>query len=103
MDIQAIKDKILKGDLSESELLEILKKITPPPIKKRSGNFLKTLLTGFIEGYSKPIIWKLILEAILIFVVIVSTVILSYFGKIDATVTAVVLAFVLGFLFGKIK
>ena len=45
----------------------------------------------------------MILEISLIFTVVVAVVLLSFFGKIDATVTSVLLSLVLGFLFGKMK
>lgn len=101
MDTQAIKQKILTGEITDEELSNLLANNSHP--RKQDGSFLKTILKGFIEGYTAPNMWRLTLEAILIFFVIVGIVFLSYAGRIDAMVTSVLLAFVLGFLFGKIK
>lgn len=99
MDAAAIKQKILAGEMSEIELADLLGSKS----HKQGGSFLKTILKGFLEGYTAPIMWRLTLEMILIFLVIAGVITLSILGKIDATITSVLLAFVLGFLFGKIK
>ena len=103
MDTQAIKQKIMKGELTDDELSNLLNKPNNALIRKRGGSFMKNILKGFIEGYTAPNMWRLTLEAILIFLVVAGVVFLSYAGRIDTTITAVLLAFVLGFLFGKIK
>lgn len=104
MDTQAIKQKILKGEMTDEEFSNLLdNKFNNLHSHKRSGSFLKTILKGFIEGYTAPNMWRLTLEFVLILLVVVGIVCLSYAGRIDAMVTSVLLAFVLGFLFGKIK
>ena len=100
MDLNDIKNKILNNQITEEEINALLKKITPT---RRKGTFMKTLVGGIVDGYTKPMILKLVIESILIFLIVVSVVILSYVGKIDTTVTMIMLAFVLGFLFGKIR
>ncbi|MFL5762739.1 MAG: hypothetical protein ACJ77K_02285 [Bacteroidia bacterium] len=100
MDVQAIKRKIMANEMSDDELLGL---VSPAIHHRGKGSFLKTILKGFVDAYTAPNMWRVMLQAILIFVVIIGTVLLSYWGRIDATVTSVLLAFVLGFLFGKFK
>ena len=99
--IQTLKDKITKGEISDDELSALLGKPNGHP--REQASFLKTILKGFLEGYTAPNMWRLTLEATLIFFALAAVVILSYAGRIDATVTSVLLVFVFGFLFGKIK
>ncbi len=56
---------------------------------------MKTLVGGILDGYTKSMILKLVIESILIFLIVVSVVILSYVEKIDTTVTMIMLTFVL--------
>lgn len=98
MDAKTVQEKIINGQLTEKELAALLA-VKPA----RSGNFMKSLLKGFIEGYTVPTLWKIITESILIFSIIIGTIILSYTDKLDATVTAALLSGVLGFLFGKMR
>ena len=102
MDIKAIKDKILNGGVSEEELSKILNDLSSHP-KKQGSSFLKTILKGFIDGYTTPQIWRLGLQIGLLFVIVVAIIILSYSGKIDSAMTSILMAFVIGFLFGKMK
>jgi hypothetical protein len=104
METQSVKQKILKGEMTDEELSGLLNgKNNNAHSHRQGGSFLKTILKGFIEGYTAPNMWRLTLEAILILVVILGIVILSYTGRIDSIITSVLLSFVLGFLFGKIK
>ena len=104
MDTQAIKQKILAGEMTDDQLSNLLgNKSNNTHAHKQGGSFLKTILKGFIEGYTAPNMWRLTLEFILILLVVAGIIFLSYAGRIDAMVTSVLLAFVLGFLFGKIK
>ncbi|MDF2439003.1 MAG: hypothetical protein K0Q95_3379 [Bacteroidota bacterium] len=100
MDAKTIKQQIISGALSEDELSAILNKGNS--LSKRGG-FLKTILKGFIEGYTAPNMWRMTLETFLLFSVITGIIILSYAGHLDMMITSVLLAFVLGFIFGKIK
>jgi hypothetical protein len=43
---------------------------------------MKTLVGGIVDGYSKPMILKLVLESILIFLIVVSVVVLSMLEKL---------------------
>lgn len=99
MEAKTVKEKILKGDMTDTELENLLKATH----HKQGSGFLKTILKGFLEGYTAPTMWRMTLEITLIFLVVTGIVILSYAGRIDTMVTSVLLAFVLGFLFGKIK
>ena len=103
MDTQTIKQKILAGEMTDGELASLLGNKTNLNTHKQGGSFLKTILKGFVEGYTTPNMWRLTLEFILILLVVAGIIFLSYAGRIDAMVTSVLLAFVLGFLFGKIK
>lgn len=103
MDSQTIKQRILSGDMSDEELSALIKSRVESHPRKQSGGFLKTILKGFIDAYTAPSMWRLALEASLIFIVICGIIFLSYADKIDAMITSVLLSFVLGFLFGKIK
>ncbi len=98
MDAKTIKEKITAGQMSEEELGKLL---SGRPSRK--GNFFKSLLKGFIDGYTVPNMMKTMLEFTLILAVILGTVILSYHGKMDNTITATLLAAVLGFLFAKLR
>jgi hypothetical protein len=100
MDVQTIKQKIISGDMTDQEILNLF---GGTRAHKPKGNFLKTILKGYIDAYTAPTIWRFTLQAILILLVVTGTVLLSYQGKIDSTITAVFLAFILGFLFGKFK
>jgi hypothetical protein len=100
MDAQTLKQRILKGEMSDEEISKLLVSKTP---RKQSGTFMKTVLAGFIDGYATPQLWKIIISGILFLSIIVGIIILSYAGKIDAMVTSILLAFILGFLFGKVK
>jgi lipopolysaccharide export LptBFGC system permease protein LptF len=103
MDPQTLKQRIIDGEMTDAELQDLLNvKLVSQP-KKQGGGFLKTILKGFLEGYTAPNMWRMTLEAILILMVILGVVFLSYNGRIDGVVSSVILAFVLGFLFGKIK
>jgi hypothetical protein len=97
MDTKTIKQRVLSEDMTDDELLNLLSK------RKQGGSFLKTILKGFLEGYTAPVMWRITLEITLIFLVVAGIILLSYVGRIDAMTTSVLLAFVLGFLFGKIK
>jgi hypothetical protein len=99
MDTKTVKEQIISGKLSDSELSSLLGKGSMP----RKGSFLKTIMKGFIDGYTAPNMLRMSLEAVLIFSVIAGTIFLSYAGQLNMMITAVLLAFVLGFLFGKIK
>ena len=104
MDAPTIKQKIIKGEMTDEELSTLLgNKTNNVHHHKQSGNFLKTILEGFIDGYTAPNMWRLALEAFLVFFVTVGIVFLSYTGRVDTMGTSILLAFVLGFLFGKIK
>ena|ERR1043166_7627378 len=100
MDAQSIRQKITSGDMSDQELLDLLK---GSHAHKQKGSFLKTILKGFNDAYTAPAIWRLILQAVLILLVIVGTLMLAYWGKIDNAVASVIMAFLLGFLFGKFR
>jgi hypothetical protein len=43
---------------------------------------MKTLVGGIVDGYSKSMILKLVLESILIFLIVVSVVVLSMLEKL---------------------
>lgn len=101
MDTQALKQKILSGEMSDTEFSNLIK--NGSHTRKPGGNFLKTILKGFIQGYTAPNMYRATLEALLILLVIVGIVILAYTGRIDSTISSVLIAFVLGFLFGKLK
>ncbi len=104
MDTQTIKQKILSGEMTDVELKDLISnKANSSHTRKHNSGFLKTILKGFIEGYTAPNMYRATLEALLILLIITGVVILSYVGRIDAIVTSVLLAFVLGFLFGKFK
>lgn len=101
MDAQEIKQKILDGELNEEELTSLLahgRRSTKP-----RGGFMKTLLKGFIDGYTTPQLYRALMEAALIFMVIAGIVALTWVGKLDMTLCAVFLALVLGYLFGKTR
>lgn len=100
MNIQAIKDKILKGEMTDDELLKLISVKQAP---KRNGSFIKNLFHGFTEVYTEPQMFRIILSSSLIFVLILAIVFLSYAGKIDMLVTSILLSFIMGFVFGKIK
>lgn len=100
MDAQTLKQRILKGEMSDEEISKLLMNKAP---RKQNGTFMKTVLAGFIDGYATPQLWKIIISGILFLSIIVGIIILSYAGKIDAMVTSILLAFILGFLFGKVK
>ncbi len=100
MDIQAIKDKILKGEMTDEEFTKLLAAKVP---HKKSGNFMKTILEGFIEGYTAPHMWRIILNAVLLFTMIIAILILSYSGKIDTMITSVLLSLILGYLLGRLN
>ena len=100
MDIQAIKQRILKGEMTDEELAKLFVNKTN---HKQSGSFLKTVLQGVDESYTNPLKWRMILNASLLVIIIIAIVFLSYSGKIDTMVTTILLSFVLGYLFGKIK
>ena len=102
MDFEAIKQKIINGEMTNEELSKLFVN-KPVNTRKQKSTFLSSILKGFIDGYVEPHFWKMILEISLIFTVVVAVVLLSFFGKIDATVTSVLLSLVLGFLFGKMK
>jgi hypothetical protein len=103
MDIQAVKQKIIKGEISDDELAKLLIHKAPSQPRREKPTFLNTILKGFVDGYAEPHLWRLILEISLIFVVVLAVVLLAYSGKIDSTIAVVLLAFVLGFIFGKMK
>ena len=98
MDIQNLKQKIKEGQITDEELSQLLESAA-----LGKGNFIQNILKGFIDGYTTPNLWKLILESFLIFVVVAAVSILAYAGKMDTMISAVILSSVLGFLFGKIK
>ena len=100
MNAQTLKEKIMSGQITDDELLEMLSKAKR---HRNSGSTFKNILNGFIQGYTVPSLWKLILESLLILVIVIGTIVLSYANKMNDTTTAVILASVLGFLFGKIK
>lgn len=100
MNIQVIKDKILKGEMTDDELLKLISVKQSP---KRNGSFIKNLFQGFTEVYTEPQMFRIILSTALIFVLILAIVILSYAGKIDMLITSILLSFIMGFVFGKIK
>jgi hypothetical protein len=103
MDTQLIKQKLLSGDMTDEELSALLDEKSGSHKNKPRGNFLKTILKGFVDAYTAPAIWRLALQTLLILLSITGVVALSYLGKIDAAMTAIIMAFILGFLFGKIK
>jgi hypothetical protein len=104
MEAQTIKQKILAGEITDEELSHLLgNKPSNSAPHKQGSSFMKSILRGFIEGYTAPNMWRLGLEFTLILIVVVGIVLLSFTGRIDAMLTSVLLAFVLGFLFGKIK
>lgn len=102
MNAETLKEKISSGEISDSELLKAFEHTSGTRSKGKSS-FLKTVIQGYIDGYTTPQLWRVMLESILISMVVTGVVILAYANKVDATVAAVMLAFVLGFLFGKIK
>lgn len=104
MDTQTLKQKILSGEMTDSELTNLIRNRANGSSKRRpGGNFLKTIIKGFVQGYAAPNMYRATLEAVLILIVIIGTMVLSYTERIDTVVTSVLLAFVLGFLFGKLK
>lgn len=104
MDVQALKNKIISGEISNDELLELIgAKSTSVHPRKQSGGFFKTAMKGFIDAYTKPNLWRLAIESFLILLVIIGVITLSLAGRLDAMITSVMLAFVLGYLFGKIR
>ena len=99
-----LKEKILKGEMTDEDLLHLFVDKTPAGHhRKQHGSFFKAILKGFIDVYTAPNMWRLSLEAFLIFMVIAGIIFLSDTGHIDAMITSVLFAFILGFLFGKIK
>lgn len=100
MNVEEIKKRLLSGEMLDQEFLDLLNK---PAQKKKSGGFFKTLLTGFLKGYTEPQMLRIMLEALLLFIIIIGTIFLSYHNKIDMVVTSVLMAFILGFLFGKLN
>ncbi len=97
-----MSEKILKNKSINKEPGSLTGNSIHTPAQ-RKGSFFKTLLKGYIDAYTTPNIFRAMLEACLILVVIVGVIILSYTGRIDAMTTSVLIAFILGFLFGKIK
>ena len=102
MDVSTLKQKISDGLISDEELSKLLGNHPGPPHNKKS-NYLKNILDGFIDGYTTPNLWRYALDAILIFSIITSIVILCYAEKIEPSIAMIFLSSVLGFLFGKIK
>ncbi|MBA2614100.1 MAG: hypothetical protein H0U95_19210 [Bacteroidetes bacterium] len=100
MDVQSLKQKIIDGKITDTELSNLLGSSKQSHSK---SNLLKNIFKGYSEAVTIPNLWKTTLESLLILVVIVGAIILSYSGKMDNTITAVLLAAVLGFLFGKLK
>lgn len=72
MNAADVKQKLLLGQMSEDELSELLK----GPGKKR-GSFLKTILSGFIKGYTEPQLLKTILDAVLLFSLMAGLIVLT--------------------------
>jgi hypothetical protein len=103
MDVQALKNKIINGQLTDAELLDLLSGKTSASEAPVKSSFLKDILKGFIEGYTAPMMWKITMEFVLILAIITGVILLSYAGRMEAMVTAVMLAAILGFLFGKMK
>jgi hypothetical protein len=102
MNVETIKQKILKGELTDEELTSLLKLKSISQRSQRSP-FLKTIFKAFIDGYAEPHLWRLILELSLIIILVLAVVFLAYLEIIDAVVSVVIFAFVLGFIFGKMK
>lgn len=101
MDIQDIKQKIANGEFSDEELSKLFSH--PKTNPKSRGGFLKTILKGFIDGYTTPQLYRAIMETILILLVVVGVVLLTWIGRLDTTLCAVFLSLVLGYLFGKTR
>jgi hypothetical protein len=100
MNAHTIREKILKEEISDKDLAEMLGQNTH---SSRKGGFFKTLIKGFIDVYTTPNIYRTIAETLLIILIIAGIVILSLTGHIDSVISSVLFAFILGFLFGKIK
>lgn len=102
MDAATLKQKIADGLISDEELSKLLGNNVSHTHSKK-GNYLKNILDGFIDGYTVPNLWRSAFDAVLIFSIIISIVVLCYTEKIESSIAMVFLASVLGFLFGKIK
>jgi hypothetical protein len=98
MNIQNLKQRILDGQISDEELSKLL--VSHPG---GTAGFMQNILKGFVDGYTKPNLWRSVMESILIFSVILGVITLAYAGKMDAMMAAVMLSLILGFLLGKIK
>ena len=102
MDATTLKQKIANGLISDEELSKLLAD-RPLYSHSKKNSFLKNILSGFIEGYTTPNLWRSVFDTALLLSIIISIVVLCYTGKIESNIAIIFLAFILGFLFGKIK
>lgn len=98
MDAKEIKQKMLAGQLSDEELEALLRKQGG---KKKSSGLLGMLANSFEKGYTEPQMMKLKLEALLLFMIITSVVLLSCLAVLDVMVTVVLLSVITGYLLGR--
>ena len=102
MNATEFKQKIKDNLISDEELENLLSGRQYNSSGKKGG-LVNNLIKGYIDGYTTPNLWKVVLEFFLILVIILSVVFLNYSGKIESPVSTVILSSVLGFVFGKIK
>ena len=99
MDTETLKEKLVSGNMTEEDAAELLKNLA----KTKESRGFTGMLQQLLDAYFAPKMWKLALEAMLIVAAITVIFVLSYTGRIDATVTSVLIGFSLGFLFGRIR
>ncbi len=102
MDIKDFKEKILDSDISREELASLLDHTSHRQPARRHG-LLNTLFKGYVEGYAKPNLYRLILESVVVLACVTGVVILTYIGRVDGVISIVLLAFLLGFVLGKMR
>jgi hypothetical protein len=100
MDIQAIKKRIVSGEITDEEFTRLM---TPAPVKNHKTGFMSNVLKGIKEGYTEPMLFRALMEFLLLLVLITSLVILTYTGVLSTETGALLLAVFTGFLFGRIR
>ena len=102
MDATTFKQKIANGLISDEDLAKILNN-QGPHSHKGKGNYLKNILDGFSDAYTKPNLWRAVMDTVLIFCILTGVVVLCFAQIMDVSVGGFFLASILGFLFGKMK
>ena len=101
---ESFRQKAENSGFSKEEISQIehaLESIISHKVKK--SNSLSGLIKNFFEGYNAPGIWKLMMESVLIFFILVIISVLGYTGKFEPIIVSTIVAIILGFIFGKMR